>query len=165
MQMLKRFVIVSLIVLTSSFSYSRHGFISDRDISSLEKSGHIVKISHNVWKTRGGLLISGTDPDKMTRLEHIMKHTIDMPQRPVHGVFTINKAAVIELMDETWSKIQSGSLKGDERSGKIAYKYDTGRVIGYMGGKKGRDQHNPRLKQVLMVIKKKRPEVITFFPQ
>lgn len=163
--MLKRFFLVSLIVLTSSFSYSRHSFISDKEVSALEKSGHLVKISRDVWKTRGGMLIAGTDYDKMTRLEHIMRHTIDMPQRPIHGVFIINKAQVIELLDETWGRIQSGSLKGDERSGKIAYKYDTGRVIGYLGGKKGRDQHNPRLKQVRIVVKKNKPEVVTFFPE
>lgn len=163
--MSKRFFTASLILFISSFSYARHSFISDREIAALEKSGHIVKISQDTWKTRGGLLIAGTDPDKMTRLEHIMKHTIDMPQRPVHGVFIINKAQVIELLDETWVRIQSGALKGDERSGKVAYRYDTGRVIGYMGGKKGRRGHNPRLRQVLIVVKKNRSEVVTFFPQ
>jgi len=163
--MLKKFILISLILLTSSFSHSRHSFISGQDISALERSGHIVKISQNVWKTRGGLFIAGTDHDKMTRLEHIMRHTIDMPQRPVHGVFTISKTAVIELMDETWSKIQSAVLTGQERGGRIAYIYDTGRIIGYMGGKKGKNQHNPRLKKVRIVIKKNKPEVVTFFPQ
>lgn len=163
--MIKKFIIVSLILLTSSFSHAGYNFISGSEIAALEKSGHIVKISHDTWKTRGGLLIAGTDPDRMTRLEHIMKHTIDMPQRAVHGVFIINKAKVIELLDETWAKIQSGALNGKERSGKVAYRYDTGRVIGYMGGKKGRKGHNPRLRQVLIVLKKNRPEVVTFFPQ
>jgi hypothetical protein len=154
-----------VIVFMCAVLYARSSHITRSEISGLEKSGHLVQTGNNAWKTRGGVILKGKDPSGLTRLEHVMKHTEDAPRRPKHGVFDLGKAEVIELMDEVWSKIKSGELKGGgERGGKTVYTYRTGRPIGYLGGREGKRKGNPKLKSVRMVIKNGTSEVVTFFP-
>jgi hypothetical protein len=138
-------------------------YITKDEIASLEKSGHITALGKNSWKTRGGLFLKGKDPDGKNRLEHIMRHVSDSPSRPKHGVFSISKAEIIELLDETWNKTAGNSSKGPERGGKTVFTYDTGRDVGYLGGKEGLNKKHPKLKSVRLVVNNKK-EVITFFP-
>jgi hypothetical protein len=137
--------------------------ISKDEIASLEKSGHLASVGKNSWKTRGGLFLKGKDPDGKTRLEHIMRHSSDSPSRPKHGVFSISKAEIIELLDETWSKTAGDLKNGPERGGKTVFTYDTGRDIGYLGGREGMNKNHPKLRSVRLVVNNKK-EVITFFP-
>lgn len=139
--------------------------LNTADIRALEASGHLVAIGTDAWRTRGGVVLRGRDPQKRTRLEHIMRHSVDMPARPKHGVFTGNAAAVIELMDEAWKRVQSGSIRGAERAGKTAYTVDMKRDVGYMGGRDGAARGKPRLHRVRLVVRTGTAEVITFFPQ
>ncbi|HPL15182.1 MAG TPA: hypothetical protein PL180_00700 [Spirochaetota bacterium] len=139
-------------------------FISIREIRDLEQKGLLVPAGKDAWKTKSGLLIAGRDPDGRTRLDHIMRHASDIPGRPKHGVFSVTKAGVIDLMDEAWKKIKAGAVPEKERGGKIAYTVGMGRPIGYLGGRKGRERGNPKLASVRMVIKKGTTAVVTFFP-
>ncbi len=146
---------------------SRDGgsFITKSEIAALEKSGHLVPQGPDSWKTRGGVVLKGRDPDGRNRLEHVMRHTRDIPSRPRHSVFSVSKAQVIELMDEAWAKIKSGSLKAEERGGRSAYVYRAGRDIGYAGGRDGAQRGRRPLKAVKIVVKTGTPEVVTFFPR
>ncbi|HNW26874.1 MAG TPA: hypothetical protein PKN50_00235 [Spirochaetota bacterium] len=139
-------------------------YISVQEIRELERSGVIIPAGKDAWMTRSGLVIAGRDPDGRTRLDHIMRHAMDNPRRPKHGVFSVTKAEVIGLMDEAWKKIRSGAVAGNERGGKIAYTVRMGRPVGYLGGRKGRERGNPKLDSVRLVITKGTTAVITFFP-
>lgn len=153
----------SVLFLDAKINDRNAPYITRDEIVSLEKSGHITSIGKNYWKTRGGLFFKGKDPDGKTRLEHIMRHASDSPSRPKHGVFSISKAEIIELLDETWSSTGGSSQKGPERGVKTVFTYDTGRDVGYLGGREGLKKKYPKLRSVRLVVNNKK-EVITFFP-
>jgi hypothetical protein len=154
---------IIIIILLSGQASTRDAFISSKEINALEKSGHLIPAGDYSWKTRDGLMIRGRDTKGLSRLEHIMRHASDLPRRNKHGVFSISKEKIIELMDETWNKIRSKQLHGLERGGRIAYTYNTKKTIGYLGGKKGKERGHPEISSVRMVLKKGTSEVITFF--
>ncbi|MCU0847441.1 MAG: hypothetical protein MUD12_06095 [Spirochaetes bacterium] len=162
-------VILTLISITMLFFSAAAGFtgqvfISGDEIASLEKSGRLIKTGGDSWKTRGGLVIKGRDPKGITRLEHIMRHSVNIEKRKKHGVFSIGKPEIIDLMDRTWSEIKSGGINGSSRGGRTAYTYKTGKIIGYMGGRAGKGGGRQTLKSVRIVVKDGTPEVVTFFP-
>ena len=168
--MFKFRIILSLLIALSStllldarIKDRGDSYITKEEIASLEKSGHITPLGKNSWKTRGGLFLKGKDPDGKNRLEHIMRHSTDSPSRPKHGVFSLTKAEIIDLLDETWSQTAGNPKRGPERGGKTVFTYDTGRDIGYLGGREGLNKKYPKLKSVRLVINNKK-EVITFFP-
>lgn len=138
--------------------------INGQEIQALERSGHIIPAGVDSWKTRAGLIIAGRDPDGRTRLEHIMRHAADSPGRPKHGVFSLSKAGVIELMDEAWGLIKSGKAGARERGGKVAYTVRFGKAVGYCGGREGRSRGYPKLSAARLVINKGTSRVVTFFP-
>lgn len=140
-------------------------YITSQEVRDLERSGLLTVAGKDRWKTRGGLLIAGRDPDGRTRLDHIMRHATDNPRRPKHGVFSLAKAGVIELLDEAWVKIRSGRVTGKERGGKVAYTVRMDRPVGYLGGREGRERNHPKLYSVRLVVQKDTGTVITFFPQ
>lgn len=140
------------------------GYISANEVRELEAAGHLTPGGKDAWTTRGGLVIAGRDPDGRTRLSHIMRHAKDSPGRPKHGVFSLPKAGIIGLMDEAWAEIKAGNAESRERGGRVAYTVRFRRQVGYLGGKEGRTRGYPKLRAVLLVIKKGTNRVITFFP-
>ncbi len=161
---LTNFISVTILILSSVSGFSERVFISGDEIASLEKSGRLIKTGLDSWKTRGGLVIKGRDPAGITRLEHIMRHSVNIEKRKKHGVFSIGKPEIIDLMDRTWTEIKSGRINGNSRGGRTAYTYRTGAVVGYMGGRAGKGGGRQNLKSVRIVIKDGTPEVVTFFP-
>jgi len=138
--------------------------ITAREIKDLEQKGLLIPAGRDAWKTRSGLLIAGRDPEGRTRLGHIMRHGVDSPGRPKHGVFSLTKAGIVELLDEAWRKIRAGGIAGKERGGTVAYTVKMGRVIGFLGGRMGRERGHPKLESARLVVKKDKDAVITFFP-
>ena len=165
MKTITKIFLITLLALPflSGVTYGKK-FITRKEIRSLERSGHLFYLGRYTWRTRGGLIIKGKDKKKLSRLEHIMRHSKDIKQRKKHGVFFVNKNHIIELMDKTWKKIKSGVLKGKEGRGIIAYTYNTGLIVGYLGGKIGEKKNHPVLKSVRLVLIKNTPNVITFSP-
>ncbi len=161
-----RILLLMMLAATPLFARGDARFRLDAaDIRALEKSGHLVKIGADAWKTRGGALLTGRDPGGLTRLEHIMRHTVDAPGRPKHGVFSIGRAEVIELLDRVIARIRTGSAgAGKTRGDRMAYTVDAGSVVGYLGGREGKKRHHPKLTRVRLVVKKGAMEVVTFFP-
>ena len=154
---------LAIIILSFMQASGKGVSITRQEIGALEKSGHLVPVEDG-WRTKGGLIIKGRDPRGITRLEHIMRHASDIPKRKKHGVFTISKEKIIELMDEMWQKIQAGELHGKERGGRVAYTYHAKRELGYLGGKEGRQKGHPKIESARIVVSKSTHEVITFFP-
>ena len=142
----------------------RERTIAAGEIKALEKSGIISRVDADTWRTRGGLLFRGRDPKGITRLEHVMRHSVDNPKRKKHGVFSLDHGKIIALMDRLWKKIESKSVTGEERGGRIAYTWNSGNVIGYLGGKKGREKGFPKLRSLRLVLKSGTSEVVTCFP-
>lgn len=151
-------------LLMGSAAQARPVYITKAEIADLERSGHIVPAGTDAWRTRGGLILKGRDPDGLTRLEHIMRHTRDIPNRKKHSVFLADKKGVIELLDFVWEKIRSGKLKGKEGGGRVVYTWRGGKAYGYPGGREGKGSGDRELSALRLVLKKDTPEVVTFFP-
>ena len=165
MKKITKRLLITLIILPflQGATYGKK-FITRKEIRSLERSGHLFYLGRYTWRTRGGLIIKGKDNKKLSRLEHIMRHSQNIKKIKIHRVFFVNKDHIIELMDDTWKKIKSGVLKGKERNGKITYTYNTRLIVGYLGGKVGKKKNHPVLKSVRLVLIKNTPNVITFSP-
>ncbi|MBN1498339.1 MAG: hypothetical protein JXA07_16320 [Spirochaetes bacterium] len=139
-------------------------YITAVEVRALVGSGHLVPAGRDAWRTRGGLLIAGRDPDGRTRLVHIMRHMQDEPGRPKHGVFSLAKAGVIELMDEAWKEVVAGNADSRERAGRVAYTVRFRKKVGFLGGRVGRTRGYPALRSARLVVIKGTNRVITFFP-
>ena len=161
-----RGTLISLLAFGLFWGYAlgRQNLLPPNEIKSLEKSGHLIPAGKDTWKTPKGLILKGRDPKGQTRLEHIMRHTRDMPRRKKHGVFSVSRAEVINLMDQTWLAVKSGRLRGKARGGNVAYTYRLRKEVGYLGGQEGARKGHPKLNAVRMVLREGTSEVITFFP-
>jgi len=138
--------------------------ITAAETRALVDSGHLVPAGRNAWRTRGGLLVAGRDQDGRTRLAHIMRHAQDEPGRQQHGVFSLPKAGVIELMDEAWKEVGAGNADSRERGGRVAYTVRFRKKVGFLGGRVGRTRGYPALRAARLVVIKGTNRVITFFP-
>ena len=153
-----------LLLAAGTGSWGQGGRFSANDIRSLEKGGLITRERNDTWRTREGLIISGYDNDRKTRLEHIMRHTGDVRGKNRHGVFTVSYERVILLMDITWKRIRSGEIKTSGSGKRRVYIYDTGGNIGYLGGRDGAKKGFPALRRVRLVLEGNTPRVVTFYP-
>jgi hypothetical protein len=165
---LKRVILYVLtLILFFNLPYKIFGqnraFTKD-DIRILESKGLIIRERPDTWKTKEGLIISGYDFDGKTRLEHIMKHAVDVKGKNRHGVFTVEYENIIILMDELWISIKKGELLPSHDGARRVYVYDTKKKIGYLGGREGQKQGFPSLKKVRLVLEGKTPRVVTFYP-
>ena len=109
-------------------------------------------------------LIYGMGGGGEHRVDHVMKHGVDDPDRPSHGVFDGDKATILKLLDEAYEmvKSKSKSVKSESSQGNTAYTISMGRKIGYEGGEKGNRSGNRGLNSVRLVLDGER--VITAYP-
>lgn len=156
--------ILSLILMAGAASWGQETRFSTDEIKNLEKQGLVVRERPDTWKTREGLIISGYDPDGRTRMEHIFMHMSDVKGKNRHGVFTVGSDRVIILMDKVWTEVKSGRLKPSTTGGRFVYIYDAGGKTGYLGGRDGAKKGYPTLRKVRLVLEKKTPRVVTFYP-
>ena len=153
-----------LLLAAGTGSWGQGERFSTKDIHRLEKAGLITRERNDSWRTREGLIISGYDNDRKTRLEHIMSHTGDVKRKNRHGVFTVSYERVILLMDIAWKSIRAGQIKASGSGKRRVYIYDTGGNIGYMGGRDGAKKGFPALRRVRLVLEGGTPRVVTFYP-
>lgn len=99
------------------------------------------------------------------RLEHVLRHAADQPNRPgPHGVFDGDRDRIVALLDEAWRTAQERGppVDVDIEDDRTIYTVDMGRRIGYVGGKEGRRQGHPPARHVRLVLEGR--DVITAFP-
>ena len=122
----------------------------------------------DTWTSPAGLVYKGRDPKGLTRLEHIMRHARDIPNREgSHGVFDGkgDATAIFSLIDEGWLLAQKKGIRPRVESGRVAYTIPMGRRIGYLGGENGQRKNHPALKTLFIVMNRGTREVITAFPR
>lgn len=120
----------------------------------------------DTWTSPGGLVFKGRDPKGLTRLEHVMLHAKDNPDRiGSHGVFDGDAKAIFMLLDEAWELTQTKGIRPKVESGRVAYTIPMNRRIGYLGGRAGKSKNHPPLQNVFIVMNRGTREVITAFPR
>lgn len=97
--------------------------------------------------------------------DHVLLHAKDNLSKPVHGVFD-DKSQIFALADEAYKKIKSGSrdVQTSKQGSRTAYTVKMGRRIGYKGGRSGKQQGQPKLTRITLVLVEGN-RVITAYPR
>ncbi|WP_146397726.1 hypothetical protein [Pseudobythopirellula maris] len=99
------------------------------------------------------------------RLQHVMAHARDDPQRPgQHGVFASDDpAAVFGLIDEAYELALTGERTENQQEGpRTTYTVDMNRRIGSIGGQSGGRRNHPAARHLRLVVQGDR--LITAYP-
>lgn len=138
------------------------------DGSSSDKSSPKFELKQTgklSWMSPAGLMYRGKDAAGLTRVEHVLRHAADQPQRRgSHGVFDGGDDSALALVDEAWELVKTRKIKPKKEGDRLAYTVPMGRRVGYLGGRNGANRNHPPLKNVFIVIRGK-SEVITAFPR
>ena len=129
--------------------------------------GVLRKIGKTTWESPAGLFYRGRDPDGLTRVEHVLRHARDAPNRPgPHGVFDAkNEQQVFALIDEAWEKIRSTGIKPRRQGRRDRYIVAMKRRIGYLGGREGNRRRKPALRRLCIILESETTNVVTAYPQ
>lgn len=124
----------------------------------------LTEVGRGTYRTPAGLRYT-RGSQQGHRLDHVMYHTHDVPDRVgQHGVFNSDDPeTVLRLVDEAYLQAKSGMKTEQQRNGsRIVYTINLGRQIGYIGGQSGNRRDRPPANYLKLVIEGDR--VITAFP-
>jgi hypothetical protein len=129
--------------------------------------GNLRSTGHETWTSDAGLIDKGQDSQGLTRVEHVLRHATDQPQRAGnHGVFTAKTDnEVFSLVDEAWLKAGKDGISPRVEGHSSTYLIPMGRKVGYAGGQSGGSRGNPPLSKVFIVVRTGTSEVITAYPR
>ncbi len=100
-------------------------------------------------------LVYGIGPNREHRIGHVLRHLQDAPERAVHSVFMGDKYQVFAWIDDAYIKLQQRDPRvvTDERQGnRRQITIDMGQVIGFEGGRRGRESGHPRLTHLRLIL-------------
>ncbi|MBB5354043.1 hypothetical protein HNR46_004315 [Haloferula luteola] len=80
--------------------------------------------------------------DQGHRISHVFDHTVPIPQKPLHSIFSDTRDKILDLVDEVFSKAEQHPQDA------FRYEVELGRVVGTAGETKMRIIVNPKSKQV-----------------
>lgn len=132
--------------------------------SPIRRATDLVEIGRDTYRTPAGL-VYGPGSRHRHRIQHVMAHSRDEPNRPgQHGVFDANdQSGVLKLIDEVYEKAQRGeTVSRQEQDSRTVYEVDLGRRIGFVGGQTGNRRNRPSARHVRLVVEGNR--LITAFP-
>ncbi len=123
-------------------------------------------IGKEAWLSPAGLRYQGRDPDGLTRVEHILRHTRDIPERDgPHGVFDGGQDVAFAVIDEAWQIATEKKLRADVEGDRSSYSVRMGRRVGYLGGQTGKLRGQPPLDRVFIVFETGTKNIVTAFPR
>ncbi|MGB7329521.1 MAG: hypothetical protein WBD31_31875 [Rubripirellula sp.] len=135
--------------------------VAEKD-SDLEY-GILREVSRDRFVSPAGLLYTPGSAEGH-RLEHLRRHTEDMPSRPgSHGVFDGGMEGALATIDRAYDrakKKQKTTTTVDD--GRTVYTVDMGGRVGYVGGRDGNRKRKPMARRVRLVVEGNR--VITAYP-
>ncbi len=118
-------------------------------------------IGGNKYQSPAGLIYTG---GREHRIDHVLRHCVDDPTKPTHGVFIGDAVEVMRMVDEAYTMAKTGKGRVDSKKsdGKMTHTVSMGRVVGHTGGKKAERQGRKELRRIKLVLGDNR--VITAFP-
>ena len=135
--------------------------------SNLEKTsrlGELRDLGGKVFKSTAGLYYRPGSQEGH-RINHILRHHEDDPDRPVHGVFDGDRNEVFAVIDEAYLyTFDHGPprVTTEKEDGRTIYRVDLERRIGYVGGQSGKRQGHPPARHVQLILDG--ANVITAYP-
>ncbi|NKY39211.1 hypothetical protein [Cellulomonas septica] len=122
-------------------------------------SVRLTVLPDGTFRSPGGL-IYGPDPHFDSRVEHVLNHATDQPQRSKHGVFTEDPLAAT---DEAWAIARRGPVVSFTNGDRTSYYVNMQRDVGYVGGEPGSTAGHPKVSYMVLGIENGN-HVITSFP-
>ncbi len=130
------------------------------------KAFALKEVGKDAWLSPAGLRYRGRDPEGLTRVAHIGRHTSDIPERDgPHGVFDGDLETALAVIDEAWQLAQKRGLRPQREGDRSSFTVNMGRRIGFLGGRTGAARQNPPLRQVFIVFTSGTQDIITAFPK
>ncbi len=128
------------------------------------KLGQLKPGANKVYTSTAGLKYGPGSADGH-RLLHVMKHAVDAPDKPIHGVYSGTKEEILALIDEAWLlvKAKSPQVKSEEEGDRMVYTIEMKRKIGFTGGSIGKRKNHPVCTKLRIVVEDDN-EVVTAFP-
>lgn len=124
----------------------------------------LTEIGKNKFKSPAGLVYT-MGPGGEHRIDHVLRHGNDMPNRPVHSVFSGDRDTILMVIDEGFRLVQSQpqQVKTNRERNRTEYTIDMQRKIGFEGGQKGKRKGFPALKRLKLILQDK-TNVVTAYP-
>ncbi len=130
------------------------------------KTVELKQVGQSAWLSPAGLRYAGHDPEGLNRVEHVMRHTRDIPNRDgPHGVFDGGKDVAFAVIDEAWEIAEKMKLSPKVEGDRSSYLVRMKRRVGYLGGKTGKERRNPALDRVFIVFETDTKNIVTAFPR
>jgi hypothetical protein len=134
------------------------------DDSTDARLGELREVSPRVFESAAGLRYR-PGSEEGHRVDHVLTHAEDDPQRPgSHGVFDGDRAVILAVIDEAYLKAQRGGrdVKTDREDGRTIHTVNMQKRVGYVGGESGRRRDHPEARHVRLVLEG--ADIITAFP-
>jgi hypothetical protein len=134
--------------------------------STLDGGFQLKEVGRNRFESPAGLLYTMGGGGEH-RIEHVMRHSQDMADRPAHGVFIGNgdRDTVLKLIDDAWelAEAKSAKAKYEKSRGNDAWTVNMGRKVGFDGGRKGKKNGGKSLNSIKLILANGN-QVITAYP-
>ncbi|MBC8350649.1 MAG: hypothetical protein H8E66_01600 [Planctomycetes bacterium] len=130
------------------------------------KTVELKQVGREAWMSPAGLRYQGHDPEGRTRVEHILRHTRDIPDRDgPHGVFDGGKGVAFAVIDEAWQIAERQKRRPNAEDERSSYLIRMSRRVGYLGGRTGKQRGHPALDRVFIVFETDTKNIVTAFPR
>jgi len=134
--------------------------------STPARSVELKEIAPEVWRSPAGLRYQGRDPEGLNRVEHILRHIRDIPDRDgSHGVFDGGSGVAFAVIDEAWQLAQKKKLRPQVEGDRSSYLVHLNRRVGYLGGRTGQERGHPPLTRIFIVFETGTTNIVTAFPR
>ena len=147
-------------------NYSSPSSEEDYTVNFPDSDFQLKEVGRDRYQSPAGLLYAMGSRGEH-RIEHVMRHSRNMSNRPAHGVFIGNgdRDTVLKLIDDAWelAEAKSPKAKYEKSKGNDAWTVDMGRKVGYDGGKKGQRNGGKSLNSIKLILANGN-QVITAYP-
>ncbi len=173
----RKYIWVGLVLLVAGYTYGRPTLekwtgMSVKPADSGEtrvdpKSSsefRLTEIRKNRFESPAGLVYT-MGPGGEHRIDHVLRHGKDAPERPVHSVFSGDRDTILSVIDEGFELVQSQPqrVKSAREGNRTEYTIDMQKKIGFEGGQKGKRQGFPPLNRLKLVVQNQ-TDVVTAYP-
>ncbi len=128
--------------------------------------GPLRRVAPDTFESRNTGLVYGPDPNYGNRVNHVLRHTVDDPNRVVHGVF-FGDRHVFDVVDDAYVRSNTSTVgvvhEPTSPAGVRGSVVTMDDPVGYVGGSGGAAAGNPESQHVNLVVRNA-DQAITAYP-